>query len=125
MKRLIKSAMNRFPSTRLLAYKYHRVFNFLGAYRSRKALAGQSIEEIFTTYYRENVWINDESVSGDGSTLEYTKNLRQELPLLFETLQINSILDAPCGDFNWFREVSRGPISYVGGDIVPDLIQRN
>ncbi|HMJ08127.1 MAG TPA: hypothetical protein VK468_03925, partial [Pyrinomonadaceae bacterium] len=126
MKRFIKSTMNYFPSLRQMAYRHYRLFNFLGAYRSGKKLRGQPIEEIFTEHYTKNVWINDQSVSGDGSTSEYTENLRRELPGLFEKFGIRSILDAPCGDYNWFRHVDRGTeISYIGGDIVGDLVRRN
>ncbi|MBK7951828.1 MAG: class I SAM-dependent methyltransferase [Deltaproteobacteria bacterium] len=35
------------------------------------------------------------------------------------------MLDAPCGDFFWMREVAGLPASYVGGDIVPALIEGN
>jgi Methyltransferase domain len=81
---------------------------------------------IFSYMYESNLWGSQESVSGPGSTLEYTKNLRQELPALFRNLNIKSILDAPCGDYNWFRYVERDPsISYLGADIVPALIDKN
>jgi hypothetical protein len=41
-------------------------------------------------------------------------------------LGVKRLLDAPCGDFNWFRLV-RPDIQghYVGGDIVPEMIARN
>jgi len=35
------------------------------------------------------------------------------------------MLDAPCGDYNWFRTVDRGSVGYVGGDIVNALIELN
>lgn len=126
MKRLVKSTLNYFPSLRKMAYENYRFFNFLGAYRSQNKLRGRDIEEIFTEHYNQNVWINDQSLSGDGSTIEYTENLRKELPVLFEKFEIRSILDAPCGDYNWFQHVDRREnISYIGGDIVPDLISKN
>jgi hypothetical protein len=36
-----------------------------------------------------------------------------------------SLLDAPCGDFNWMRYTELGPVTYIGADVVPDLIARN
>ena len=36
-----------------------------------------------------------------------------------------SLLDAPCGDFNWMRHVPLGGVSYTGADVVPELIARN
>lgn len=118
--------MNYFPSLRKMAYDNYQFFNFFGAYRSRNKLRDRGIEEIFTEYYNKNVWINEQSVSGDGSTVEYTEHLRRELPVLFEKFEIRSILDAPCGDYNWFQHVDRGKnVSYIGGDIVSDLIDKN
>lgn len=125
MKKELKSILNQFPSLRRLAYENYRIFNFLGAYRSANKFKDGDIEQIFTEHYHANVWINDESVSGDGSTVEYTKRLREELPILFRDFKISSILDAPCGDYNWFQYVDRDNVTYVGGDIVSDLIDKN
>jgi hypothetical protein len=35
------------------------------------------------------------------------------------------MLDAPCGDYNWFRMVERDSVGYIGGDIVKALIESN
>jgi hypothetical protein len=40
-------------------------------------------------------------------------------------LGARSVLDVPCGDFNWMRHVEWDVRRYVGGDIVPELIARN
>ena len=62
-------------------------------------------------------------MSGAGSTLEYTQNLRDGLPGLFKKFGIKTVFDAPCGDFNWMSHVvEANDISYVGGDIVEPLI---
>ena len=81
--------------------------------------------EVFTGIYHRNIWKNRESASGHGSTLEYTKNVRAALPLIFEKLKIASIVDAPCGDFNWMRSVPLQGVHYSGIDIVPSLIDQN
>ena len=81
--------------------------------------------EVFTGIYHRNIWKNQESASGHGSTLEYTKNVRAALPLIFEKLKIASIVDAPCGDFNWMRSVPLQGVHYSGIDIVPSLIEQN
>lgn len=94
-------------------------------YFSRLRLVNQnkSPKEIFTDYWRKNHWKNNESKSGDGSTLLYTEHIRHEIPLLLERLKIKSMLDAPCGDFNWFKEVNLGhSVEYLGGDIVDALV---
>jgi hypothetical protein len=85
-----------------------------------------SIEERFTTIYKQNLWGSRESRSGHGSGLEYTKNLRAQLPLLLAKYQIYSIFDAPCGDLNWMRILLPTlNIDYCGGDIVQEIIEEN
>lgn len=81
---------------------------------------------VFTRIYETNWWSCEESVSGTGSTLAYTANLRKKLPELFEKYAIRKVYDAPCGDFNWMRHVIQSyEIDYIGGDIVPQLIESN
>ncbi len=60
---------------------------------------------VFARHAEENYWGNDESVSGDGSTLAYTYNLRAELAKFLRAFRVVSMFDAPCGDFNWMRAV--------------------
>jgi hypothetical protein len=83
-------------------------------------------KRLFTEYFRQNYWRNEESVSGPGSTIEYTENIRKELPRLLERFKIRRILDAPCGDYNWFQAMNcpQG-MEYTGGDIVEELIEQN
>jgi len=81
---------------------------------------------VFRRYYRANQWGSLESVSGHGSTVQYTENIRLEIPLLLSKYQIKRILDAPCGDYNWFRLILRpADVLYVGGDIVREIVERN
>jgi hypothetical protein len=79
----------------------------------------------FTTIYKRNLWNNEESLSGGGSTIRRTTKIRQLLPGFFESYHIKSICDAGCGDFNWMRQVKCRPITYIGVDIVSDLISSN
>ena len=81
--------------------------------------------EFFETVYRENQWSSPDSRSGPGSELSATENLRRELPALLQRFAITSVLDAPCGDFNWMQHLDLGGIQYVGGDIVSGIVQRN
>ena len=82
----------------------------------------QSVEDRFTWIYRSHYW-GSESLSGPGSTIEYTKNLRQELPKLITTFNVKSIFDAPCGDFNWMKMLlPKLDVTYIGADIVKELI---
>lgn len=81
--------------------------------------------ERFTYYYEKNIWGNNESVFGSGSTKRYTENLRKGLEKLFIDFNIKSITDAPCGDFNWLKLVNLDNIMYNGCDIVAPLIEKN
>lgn len=79
----------------------------------------------FAPFYTENRWGDDESVSGPGSSLTRTAKLRLELPALLHDIGARTLLDAPCGDFNWMKDLQLGLEHYIGVDIVPDLIARN
>ncbi len=77
-----------------------------------------SLEQAFQGYQH---W------SGPGSTVEYTENLRQNLPVIFDKFAIRSVLDAPCGDLVWMSLVlQQNPsLRYTGADIVKPLIEKH
>lgn len=79
-------------------------------------------ESIFTLIYRLRLWGHRGSVSGPGSSLGATEALRAELPVLLRELGIRRLLDAPCGDCHWIREVDLPVEQYTGCDIVQPLI---
>ena len=79
----------------------------------------------FTLIYEENRWNYEESVSGGGSTLLATTTLRSFLPKFFLEYDIHSILDIPCGDYNWMSLVEKKDIAYIGADIVEPLVELN
>jgi hypothetical protein len=82
--------------------------------------------DVFQKIYDDNGWRSDESVSGHGSTLAQTKTIREELPILFQEYDIRTVVDIPCGDYNWFRYIKfNQPIMYLGADIVPEIVERN
>ena len=82
-------------------------------------------EEIFTETYNENHWGGEESVSGPGSDTFQTRILIKALPDLLKELNISSMLDVPCGDFNWMQNIDLTNLDYIGGDIVKSLVQSN
>lgn len=87
-----------------------------------KKIANKDAKEIFSYVYKKNIWGDDESVSGSGSNKEQTREIVKKLPVLFRKYKIKSILDIPCGDFYWMRDVDLNGISYIGGDVVDELI---
>ena len=81
--------------------------------------------QIFAEIYNNNAWNNRESRSGPGSTIQATRSLVDRLPSLFQTFNIKSILDLPCGDFNWMKTVPMSDIDYMGADVVHELVDNN
>ena len=82
-------------------------------------------ETVFTRIYHKNEFGGRQSVSGPGSDLKQTKVIRRELPRLTKDFKISSMLDIPCGDFNWMRRVDLDKIQYLGADIVKNIIGQN
>lgn len=79
----------------------------------------------FTRFYHKNTWGNEDSVSGAGSDLAGTAEVREQLPELIASLGIGSVVDVPCGDYFWLSHVDLGVEQYTGGDIVRELVAAN
>lgn len=79
----------------------------------------------FHAIFKNNEFLGTESRSGGGSSLFQTRIIREEIPRLLHNLGIKTILDAPCGDWNWMQHVDLGNFQYIGGDIVGEIIQAN
>jgi len=84
------------------------------------------LRAVFENIMALNRWSGDESRSGPGSTLAYTRHLRPHLESFIKDFRIASMFDAPCGDFNWMKEVKFPEgFAYLGGDIASSLIETN
>jgi hypothetical protein len=84
------------------------------------------MKEIFETIVNNNHWRSAGTVCGNGSTMAYTDYLRQHLGAFLEKHNINSMFDAPCGDYTWMSETHLpSGLKYIGGDIVESLIDKN
>lgn len=82
------------------------------------------IRSVFTKLYYEPVADRD-SLSGSGSDLIQTAVIARELPRVIGELGIETMLDAPCGDFYWMRHVKLNLTKYVGVDVIRELVMRN
>ena len=82
-------------------------------------------EEKFRRIYRTNHWGGSGSKSGEGASTEQTAVLRRAIPALLERLGVAVLLDVPCGDYHWMRHVELPVSRYIGGDIVPEIVERN
>lgn len=71
--------------------------------------------------------VNGAGVNGPGSSLEFTRTLRQELPKLLRHYEVSTMLDAPCGDFTWMQQTDIFTMlhSYIGMDVDEQIIGTN
>ncbi|HEX7085219.1 MAG TPA: class I SAM-dependent methyltransferase [Vicinamibacterales bacterium] len=94
------------------------------AFDARRAeFAPLDLRERFDLIFRTNLW-SASTRSGLGSELAATAALRAALPPLIEALGARTMLDVPCGDFNWLSTVALD-VDYTGADIVPALVEEN
>lgn len=79
----------------------------------------------FGEIYRNNHWKNTESVSGPGSTAAFGQGLVSAIDRIIIEYKIKKVIDLPCGDFTWIRDLNFDQIHYTGADIVASLIESN
>ena len=85
----------------------------------------KNLKELFTNTYVNNGWTQDGSVSGLGSSLDYTENIRNVLVDIIKENHIKTIWDCSCGDWNWMKEIKDELPNYIGNDIVDRLVEIN
>jgi hypothetical protein len=90
------------------------------ASRNRK-----SMESVFSAVYETNKWKGTESSSGPGSGVFVAAVLNRVLPQLCRAYRVETLLDAPCGDFNWMKEMDLPIRHYIGVDVVAAVIDKN
>ena len=90
-------------------------------YRLKK----KQTEEVFLDIYKNNKWGGRGSISGRGSDIHQTKFIAKELPTVFNNFNISTMLDIPCGDFHWMKDVDLSNVNYIGSDIVNELVENN
>ena len=102
----------------------HVVERYETAHRLRSGLKSRT--GVFSRVYETFAWsMSRESGSGDGSALRATEVVRAGLTDLLRRHNIQSLLDAPCGDWNWMQHIDLTGIEYFGADIVPAVIAAN
>lgn len=82
------------------------------------------IVDHFTKIYKTNYWHGVESRSGTGSDLVATATLSPHLVDLVNSLEIKTMVDAPCGDFFWMKEIINqfNLEQYIGLDVVEEMV---
>ena len=79
----------------------------------------------FTDVFQRKAWGNGETVSGPGSTRARGYSFSGDVMELLQRIGARTLLDAPCGDFNWMDRIADSVESYIGVDVVAELIASN
>ena len=83
-------------------------------------------KDAFIKHYNDNLFQGKQSKSGPGSDIDQTATIKNELVKLCNNLDVELLLDIPCGDCMWVQDIwNELDIQYIGADIVPDLIANN
>jgi SAM-dependent methyltransferase len=80
---------------------------------------------VFTDIYKRNHWKGNKSRSGSGSDSDQTAEVKLILTQVLKDFDVTTLLDIPCGDLYWMKDIEMANISYCGADIVKELIEYN
>ena len=86
----------KFPFLYSVFNKFRRDFYLVILRLFRRA---DDPKEVFSFYFKRNLFGDPHSKSGTGSARAATESIRSALPPLLVNLNIQVILDVPCGDF--------------------------
>lgn len=114
-KPLLRSALRRLPASVKRQLR--------ASPGSQSGAVGSRLD--FSAIHRDNGFVGTESLSGAGSTRFQTRVIRQKVPDLFRELGVKSLVDIPCGDFHWMRDVDLTDIHYTGADVVEEMVRKN
>ena len=84
-----------------------------------------SLTDTFNRIYATGRWATDaagKGTSGSGSTLEITREYRAYIEDFIKKHEVNSLIDAGCGDWSYSSAIDWGDASYLGIDIASDVI---
>ncbi len=79
-------------------------------------------EEIFTYIYDNSIWGHG---SGGGSNINYNRQYVSMLEKLLVDLDIKTVIDFGCGDWQFSRFIKWGGVDYIGVDCVKSVIAEN
>jgi SAM-dependent methyltransferase len=97
--------------------------------RTRKRSRRRSVAEVFADVYRRQQWTRESGQrfsSGWGSGTAYSQPYCDWVTSFAREHGITRLVDLGCGDFRVGQSLlAGGPFSYVGVDVVPELIAYN
>jgi hypothetical protein len=111
---IVKEAVKKLP---VIPWLYRGVRDWLHARRPPQA--------VFTEIYRHNSWGGHASRSGPGSDVHQTRVVVRALEDVLREFGVATMLDVPCGDFCWMKDVTLDGVDYIGADIVQELVAGN
>jgi SAM-dependent methyltransferase len=117
LKTIKRSMWAAFPGL-MASLKERREKTRIGSQESR------NVSEIFGEIYRDGLWGGQKGqfYSGQGSDDEVTAEYVAIVRKYIDDHKVRSIVDLGCGDFRVGRQLVRPDISYVGVDLVPQMI---
>ena len=77
---------------------------------------------LFREIYEVDGWLGG---SGLGSVPDATVTYRRVLQRILDATDVSSVVDAGCGDWQISRLLDWSTVSYLGVDVVPELVERN
>ena len=87
--------------------------------------AREPLRDKFAYIFETNLWGAEQSLSGLGSSVDATRDVRAALEQVCREYEIKTLLDLPCGDVSWIHQAKLPIREYIGGDIVPEIIEGN
>jgi len=118
----LRSTLRRIPGARRLTHTLYSPLLMI-----LRSVYGDAYRQVvFRAIWISNLWGDADTRSGTGSNLRETAVLRKRFASLLEHLAVRRVLDVPCGDFHWMKEVQfPAGLEYEGGDIVEQIVDRN
>lgn len=102
-----------------------RVYRHYTEHKVARTYKNRDPQDVFKEIATHAKWSGIDSISGPGSDLSQAQRLITVVPQILYRTGAKVFPDLPCGDHHWMKEVPLSGFHYIGGDIVPDLIQRN
>ena len=83
------------------------------------------LKTMFISTYIGKMWYEGGSISGAGSSLQYTEHIRRIVLDVINQNNVQTIWDCSCGDWTWMKEIKDKLPNYIGNDIVSELVELN
>jgi len=110
-----------------LASKIKRRTDYF-AYSEGSEFSEKPMLTTFRTILQQKKWVNEqdqESLSGTGSSKTRTIHVLHALRSVIKKYVVSSMLDIPCGDYNWMSNLEKEHLIYTGAELLPEIVEKN